>query len=113
MSSASSWSYVHDATHWPLLARDAGGREQFGPPAPFKCDYILKAQAARAPSGEEYVAKARIFTERATIAIGDRVLIGRSSAPDPIAAGADEVKGVTRYPDTFDRLRDDFEIMTG
>lgn len=53
-----------------------------------------------------------IYTERATINEGDRVLIGATSAADPVAASAEEVKAVTRYSDTFEQARDDYEVVT-
>lgn len=52
------------------------------------------------------------FTEYSAAKQGDFVLIGASSNPDPVAAGAAEVRSVGRFADTFDRVADDYEIMT-
>lgn len=115
MSAASAWSYVHDATLWKRTTKDAwGGQEQFSAPITFKCDFIVQSRDATTAAGMAFVTKAKIFTERSDISVGDRVAVGVASASrDPIAAGADEVKDITRYPDTFDRLKDDFEVLTG
>ena len=53
-----------------------------------------------------------LYTERAGIKQGDRVLIGTSTAADPIAAGAVEVRRVMRYGDTLDRKADDYMVAT-
>jgi hypothetical protein len=52
-----------------------------------------------------------VFTERADIKPGDRILIGASTLSSPIAAGADEVRAVQRYGDTFERKADDFVVV--
>lgn len=62
--------------------------------------------------GAEFVARQVIFTERADIKAGDMILIGTSTAADPLAAGAEEVKAVTRHADTFERKADDYQIAT-
>ena len=53
-----------------------------------------------------------LHTERADIKRGDMVLIGASVVSTPVAAGAFEVRAVTRYADTFDQKADDFKVMT-
>ena len=40
-------------------------------------------------------------------------MIGVSTEPDPVMAGADEVRQVIRYADTFERLADDYAVITG
>jgi hypothetical protein len=113
MSSASAWSFTSKATHWPLLSRsDWDGSRTFGAPVVFACDYTAEAQTAMGADGREFVTKQILFTERASIARGDFVLIGVSTNADPIAAGADEVRAVTRYADTFDQRADDYRIAT-
>ena len=47
------------------------------------------------------------------MAAGDYLLIGVSTEADPVVAGADEVRQVIRYADTFERLADDYAILTG
>lgn len=63
-------------------------------------------------AGREFVSRQQIYTELADIKEGDRVLIGASSEPDPLQAGAAEVKAVQRFGDTFERVADDFVILT-
>lgn len=63
--------------------------------------------------GAEIVVKNTIWTEYALAQAGDYILIGRSDNPDPLAAGADEVVQAIRYADTFERLVDDWAILTG
>ncbi|CZY10519.1 TPA: hypothetical protein ACOEFP_004186 [Enterobacter bugandensis] len=45
--------------------------------------------------------------------MSDIYQIGVSTEADPVVAGADEVRQVVRYADTFERLSDDFAILTG
>lgn len=63
--------------------------------------------------GAEIVVKNTIWTEYALAQAGDYILIGASDNPDPLAAGADEVMQAIRYADTFERLVDDWAILTG
>lgn len=113
MSAAASWSYTAKATFWPKLARDGwSGRESFGPPVVISCDYSAEHKTMRDAQGVEFTTRQVIYTERADIKRGDRILIGTSTASDPIAAGALEVLSVTRHADTFDRVADDYEVAT-
>ncbi len=112
MSAASAWSYTATATVWPRLGADAwGGVETFGAPFAIACDYSAKAQTRTDTRGREFVSRLQVFTERADIKPGDRILIGASTLSSPIAAGADEVRAVQRYGDTFDRKADDFVVV--
>ena len=54
-----------------------------------------------------------LYTERAGIKIGDRILIGSSAAADPIAAGAVEVIAITEYQDTLDGGLPDYYVEAG
>lgn len=113
MSSAARWSYTAPATLWPLLSADGwSGGQQYGAPVAFLCDYASKTMTRRDSRGREITVSLVLFTERADIKQGDRVLIGASTAADPVAAGAREVLDVARNADTFDRLADDWEILT-
>ena len=114
MSAAASWSYTSTATLWPLLGKsDWGGKEAFGPPITFACDYSAKAERRTDARGVEFVTRQLLYTERAGIKQGDRVMIGDHSAQlDPLAAGALEVRAVQRYADTFDGVADDWEVST-
>jgi len=113
MSAAASWSYTARATLWPLLGRDDWTQvESFGPPQVIACDYSSESKRVADSKGVEFVTRQILWTERADIKQGDRVLIGESAEVDPITAGALEVRAVTRDADTFDRRADDFTIMT-
>lgn len=113
MSAAAAWSYTATATVWPLLGRDDwSGALSFGSPQPFACDYAAEAKRMTDDTGVEFVSQQTIWTERADIKRGDRVLIGASSAVDPVAVGASEVRSVKRSADTFDRKADDFTVAT-
>lgn len=119
MSASAAWSYTAKATHWPLHGRDDwSGQTTYGPPVTFDCDY--KAQAVRSAdaggtkpeTGVELALRQVIYTEYSVVKQGDYVLIGESTALDPIAAGAAEVRTVVRDADTFDRTADDYRILT-
>ena len=112
MSSLASWSYTAKATHWPLIGVDDWSRvATFGPPSVFDCDYKAEAKRMTDSKGVEFTSSQVIYTERASIKPGDRVLIGEH-AGDPIAAGAWEVRAVKRDADTFNRVADDFQVAT-
>lgn len=113
MSAAARWSYTARATLWPLLGVDGwDAQPTFGAPVSFLCDYTSKTETRRDAKGREFVSRLRLFTERADIKPGDRVLLGSSTAANPIQAGALEVMDVGRNADTFDRKADDFEVIT-
>lgn len=113
MSSAASWSYTARATLWPWLGRDDRTNvETFGPPEVFDCDYSAESKRMTDPKGVEFTTRQTLYTERSDIKQRDRVLIGESAVSSPIAAGAFEVRLVIRDADTFDRVADDFQIVT-
>jgi len=113
MSSAASWSYTATATVWPLLGRDDWtGALSFGAPVPIACDYSSESKRMTDAAGVEFVTRQIVYTERADIKQGDRLLIGASTEADPVAAGAFEVRSVTRDGDTFDRVADDYTVAT-
>jgi len=113
MSAAAAWSYTATATLWVLLGRDDWtGAVTYGPPQAVPCDYSAKAERRTDALGVEFTTRQIIYTERADIKRGDRIVIGASASLDPVAAGAAEVRSVQRYADTFDRLADDYEVAT-
>lgn len=113
MSAAASWSYTSTATHWPQSGRDDWtGARTWGAPVVFACDYSAESVRMTDVKGVEFTTRQIIHTERASIQQGDMVLIGASTNASPIAAGAFEVRAVTRYADTFDGLADDFKVVT-
>lgn len=114
MSDAANWSYTARATVWPFLGIDSdwGNVKLYGPPSTFACDYSAKSIRMVDANGIEFTTRQIIYTERADIKQGDMVLIGESVATDPLAAGAIEVRMITRDADTFNRAADDFTIAT-
>lgn len=113
MSAAASWSYTSTATHWPRLSLDDWTRvATFGPPVQFACDYSAEATRMTDAQGQEFTSRQVLHTERSSIQPGDFVLIGVSAVVDPVAAGAFEVRAVTRFADTFDGKADDYKVAT-
>lgn len=113
MSAAANWSYTARATLWPWLGRDDWTNvDTFGPPEQFACDYSAESKRVTDANGVEFVTRQTLYTERADIKQRDRVLIGVSDVADPVAAGALEVRAITRDADTFDRTADDWVIYT-
>ncbi len=113
MSAAAAWSLTAKATLWPWLGRDDwSGVEQFGPPEVFACDYSAESKRMTDAKGIEFTTRQIIYTERADIKQGDRVLIGESQQASPAAAGALEVRAVKRDADTFQRIADDYQVFT-
>ena len=102
MSSVANWSYTATATIWRKMA----GNDEYGDPRGYKppeqilCDYEGGLSKRIGSLGAEIVVKNTIWTEFALAAAG-------------VVAGADEVRQVIRYADTFERLADDYAILTG
>ncbi|CND37610.1 MULTISPECIES: hypothetical protein [Yersinia pseudotuberculosis complex] len=117
MSSPASWSYTAKATVWKKNGPpDEYGKQAWLPPIQIMCDYgsdIRTPTLLVSDAGKEIVVKDTIWTEYAEAVMGDFILIGISIEVDPITSGADEVKNVIRYADTFERIADDFAIITG
>lgn len=101
------------ATYWQSIGTDKWHRAAFAPPKIIMCDYGGDINTVKISIGQEIEIKNTIWTEFSETKKGDYILLGESSEPDPIAAGADEVMHVIRYADTFDRLNDDYAIITG
>lgn len=113
MSQSAAWSYTAKSTLWPWLGRDDwSGLELFGPPEVFDCDYSAESKRMIDAKGIEFTTQQIIYTERADIKQGDRVLIGESILTSPVAAGALEVRAVKRDADTFERVADDYQVIT-
>lgn len=62
--------------------------------------------------GREIVVKNTIWTEYATAREGDYILIGASTDAAP-PDEADEIRQIVQFADTFERLADDFALITG
>lgn len=115
MSAAASWSYTSTATLWPRYERDEWtGAVTYGEPITFACDYSAESVRMTDAKGIEFTTRQIIHTERADIKQGDMVLIGEDGRGwlDPVAAGAFEVRAVSRFADTFDQVADDFKVVT-
>lgn len=114
MSSVANWSYTAKATIWRRLGKnELGDPLGYAVPESVLCDYEGGLSKRIGSLGSEIVVKNTVWTEYALAAAGDYLLIGESTETDPVAAGADEVRQVIRYADTFERLADDFAIITG
>lgn len=112
MSAASAWAMTSTATHWPLTGFDDwAGSKTYGAPVVFACDYSAESVRMTDGKGVEFTSRQILHTERNNIKQGDMVLIGEHSG-DPLAAGAFEVRAVTRFADTFDNLADDYKVAT-
>lgn len=115
MSSVANWSYTATATIWRKLE----GNDEYGDPLGYAepeqilCDYEGGLSKKLASLGAEIVVKNTVWTEFTDAGSGDYLLIGESDNPDPVAAGADEIRQVIRYADTFERLADDWALLTG
>ena len=115
MSSVANWSYTATATIWRKLE----GNDEYGdplgyaPPEEILCDYEGGLSKRIGNRGAEIVVKNTVWTEFALAEAGDYLLIGLSTESDPVVAGADEVRQVIRYADTFERMTDDYAILTG
>lgn len=115
MSASASWSYTSTATLWARYERDDWtGVDTYSEPVLFMCDYSAESVRMTDGKGVEFTTKQVIHTERADIKQGDMVLIGEDGRGwlDPAAAGALEVRSVSRFADTFDQAADDFKIAT-
>lgn len=114
MSSVANWSYTAVATVWKSLGiSESGDNLGYSAPVAILCDYEGGLSKRIGSLGAEIVVKNTIWTEFTGAAAGDYILIGTSSDADPLNAGADEVRQVIRYADTFERIADDYAILTG
>lgn len=115
MSSLGAWSYTAPCTIWHRLGDDEYGDSLgFSEPEVIMCDYGGDATARLGSLGVEFAIKNTHWTEYSEAKKGDYILIGESSEPDPLAVdGADEIMHIIRYADTFERIADDYALITG
>jgi len=114
MSAAANWSYTAVATFWKTLGySESGDNLGYSEPLAILCDYEGGLSKRIGSIGAEVVVKNTIWTEFTGATAGDYILIGTSTDVDPLNAGADEVRQVIRYADTFERIADDYAIITG
>lgn len=114
MSSAANWSYTAPITFWKRLGdNEYGDSLGFSEPVVIMGDYQGGLSRKLGALGFDKAVKNTIWTEFAGADTGDYILIGESTEPDPIAAGADEIMQSIQYADTFERTADDWAIITG
>lgn len=114
MSATGNWPATAIATYWKSLGIDEGGDSLgFAEPVQVMCDYGGDVTAQLAALGISIVVKMTFWTEFPSAAKGDYMMIGASTTSDPLEAGADEVMHAIRWADTFDRIADDYAIITG
>jgi hypothetical protein len=113
LSAAARWALTSKATYWPNTGRDDWtGQITYGAPVVIACDYSAESVRMTDAQGVEFTTRQIIHTEAAGIKQGDMILIGVSALASPIAAGAFEVRAVTRYADTLDGLVEDVKVAT-
>lgn len=115
MSATANWAYTGKATFWKRLEgnNDYGDAMGFAAPVVIDCGYEGGLSKRLGNLGAERVVKNTFWTEFANADTGDYIAIGVLTELDPLKAGADEVMQAVRYEDTFDRLVDDWAIITG
>nr|WP_310616689.1 hypothetical protein [Pantoea cypripedii] len=119
MSSIGNWICTFQATIWRRI-RDAdggyldGGGNPLGWNAPeaVMCDYQGGLSSKIGDLGKEIVVKNTIWTEYALAQEGDRILLGISAEAEP-PDDADDIRQIVQFADTFERLADDFALITG
>jgi hypothetical protein len=113
-TTASSWSYRQTATLWRLAATaEWGGQTTYTLAGQFLCDHSAESRRMASASGDEFVSRLLIYTSLPDIKQGDMVLVGVSELADPFAAGAQEVRAVASWADTFKAEGSpDFRIAT-
>lgn len=113
-TTGASWSYRQTATLWRLAATEAwGGAKTHENAGLFLCDYAEEERRMTSARGDEFVSKLLIYTSLPGIKQGDMVLIGASGLANPYEAGAQEVRAVASWADTFKpEGAPDFRIAT-
>jgi hypothetical protein len=101
-TTSASWSYRQTGTLWALVGRDEwGGQTLHAAPVLFRCDYAVDSRRVVTAAGDEFATKMTVYTSLPGIKQGDMVLMSATGEPDPFKAGADEVRAVKEYADTF------------
>lgn len=115
MSELARWSYTGKATFWKRLTgqNEYGDPPGFAAPVVIDCGYQGGLSKKLGDIGSERVVKNTFWTEYSLADTGDYIMIGVSTEPNPLKAGADEVMQSVRFEDTFDRLADDWAVITG
>lgn len=114
MSAIANWSYTARATVWPLIGRDdKTGKPTFGIPIVIDCGYGVQSKTVIDSTGKQFTAALTLYTEWPDGKRGDYIAVGEYLlANDPLAAGGREIRMVERYEDTFERIADDYALVT-
>lgn len=114
MSSVARWTYTAKATIWRVAGENEYGTKTFHLPEYIDCNYGFDSAIVKSAGvGLGFLVKNTFWTEYDKANEGDFILIGESSELDPIKVGANEIKHIIRYADLFDRLADDYALITG
>lgn len=94
MSKVARWSYTNDATVWaPTGKKDhLNGGQSWGVPFQIKCTWTADTKVMKDNAGAEFVSSCAYFHEDARVGHGMRIARGIVNDPDPIAAGAEEIR---------------------
>lgn len=113
MSSAAKWSYTAPITIWPFVSIDDWtGSVVYGAPVTFMGDPSAKVERLVGADGNDFVSSQSVFTEYGLARAKDMLFIGTSTNPDPVAAGAKQIKLVMDYGDTLERKAPDYRLVT-
>lgn len=113
MTAIARFSYTQPCTIWPLTGKDKYGRPTFGTPVALLCDYGFDKNNSTDVKGNEIVQKNTFWTEYQGAKIGDYIMLGTITNPDPLAASANQILNVKNYGNTFDRTDlPDFALVT-
>lgn len=112
MSNTANWAYTAKATLWRASGRDEYGKYKFMSPVVILCDYGMDKTTRTEAVGIGFTAKNTFYTEYDLAKAGDYIALGEITELDPIKAGADAIKHIIRYADTFDRRADDYVLIT-
>lgn len=124
MSATAAWTYTNVCTVYPLNGIDGWhGNRTFGTPylinATWGSDSSL-SKTSKEDRGEENTYKHTIYTESKYGGVlvrvpvkGDFIALGDTAGnPDPVAAGADEVRRVHQDDMSFFNEDPDYEVIT-
>lgn len=113
MSDLSNWSYTAKATIWRYSGSDEYGKKQFHSPEMIMCDYGMETVSKLGNIGSGIVIKNSFWTEYDQATENeDYILLGEHTEPDPVKAGADKIRRIIHYADTFERTADDYALIT-
>lgn len=114
MTAIARFSYTQPCTIWRLTGKDKYGKPTYAAPEPLMCDYGFDKDLNTGATGNEIAQKNTFWTEYQDASVGDFIMIGTITEPEPLSAGADQIRNVVNYGNTFDRNDlPDFALVTG